>query len=207
MRSSCFAVVPLTVTAATGGAARLAAQSGGSLAQRIERVMNRPEFKHAEWGVEFYSLDTNKPVYAHNPDASAGKEAPAYVPKGRTARRVQMGNLGSLMKLLTKYYGRKHLWITEYGYQTKPPDAQFGVSWALQAKYLTQAFAIARRNPRIGMMLWFLVRDEPDLSGWQSVLITTAGRKKPAYSAFLKVPRSCGLAYRSTRNTGNCRPP
>jgi len=34
------------------------------------------------------------------------------------------------------------------------------------------------------MMLWFLVRDEPLLSGWQSGLITADGRRKPAYAAF-----------------------
>jgi hypothetical protein len=38
-------------------------------------------------------------------------------------------------------------------------------------------------------MLWFLVRDEPNLSGWQSGLMTTDGRKKPSYSAFQHLPR------------------
>ena len=50
----------------------------------------------------------------------------------------------TLVKLLTRLYGHKQLWITEYGYQTNPPDPQFGVSWLLQARYLTQAFAIAQ---------------------------------------------------------------
>ncbi len=92
------------------------------------------------------------------------------------------------MKELTRLYGPKKLWITEYGYQTKPPDSHFGVSWALQARYLTQAFAIARANSRISLMLWFLVRDEPDLSGWQSGLITVTGKKKPAFTAFQRLP-------------------
>ena len=87
-----------------------------------------------------------------------------------------------------RLYGRKPLWITEYGYQTDPPDAQFGVSWAKQAQYLTQAFAVARRNPSITLMLWFLVRDEPELSGWQSGLVTAGGRKKPSFKAFQHLP-------------------
>ena len=37
------------------------------------------------------------------------------------------------------------------------------------------------------MMLWFLVKDEPQLSGWQSGLVTVEGRKKPAFGAFRKV--------------------
>jgi PBP4 family serine-type D-alanyl-D-alanine carboxypeptidase len=47
--------------------AAVQAQSN-SLAQRIQAIMDRPEFKHALFGVEFYSLDKNKVVYSINPD-------------------------------------------------------------------------------------------------------------------------------------------
>jgi hypothetical protein len=130
-------------------------------------------------------------VYAHHPYAAAGAESPTFVPKGKNARRIQLANLGVLTKLLTKLYGPKHLWITEYGYQTNPPDNKtgFGVSWAKQAAYMKQAYAMARKNPRIDMMLWFLVRDEPNLGGWQSGLATVGGRKKPAWRTFVSLPR------------------
>ncbi|TMM09307.1 MAG: hypothetical protein E6F98_14660 [Actinobacteria bacterium] len=99
-------------------------------------------------------------VYAHNPYASAGNESPSYVPTGNARRRIQLGNINVLLGLISKYYGPKHLWITEYGYQTNPPDHTIlSTSWAKQATYLRQAFAIARKNPRIDMLLWFLVRD------------------------------------------------
>ena len=62
------------------------------------------------------------------------------------------------------------------------------MSWAKQAKYLTQAFAIARKNPRIDMMLWFLVRDEKRLGGWQSGFYTVSGRMKPSATAFRRLP-------------------
>ena len=40
------------------------------------------------------------------------------------------------------------------------------------------------------MLLWFLVRDEANVpSGWQSGLSTVAGKQKPAWNAFLAVPR------------------
>ena len=42
------------------------AQSPDTLAARIEKVMNRPEFAHASFGIEFYSLDTGKVIYAVN---------------------------------------------------------------------------------------------------------------------------------------------
>ena len=39
------------------------------------------------------------------------------------------------------------------------------------------------------MMFWFLVRDEPAVGNWQSGLMTVTGKKKPAWKAFLAVPR------------------
>ena len=129
-------------------------------------------------------------VYAHNPYANAGSEAPTYVPTGAHAKRIQMGNIGVLLSLINKYYGPKHLWITEYGYQTNPPDTTvFGTSWANQAAYLKKAYAMARANPRIDMMLWFLIKDEPNIGGWQSGLETHVGKKKPAWNAFIALPR------------------
>jgi hypothetical protein len=130
-------------------------------------------------------------VYAHHPYAASGAEPPTYVPTGKTARRIQLGNIGLLTTLLTKLYGPKHLWITEYGYQTNPPDNKtgFGISWAKQASYMKQAYAIARKNPRIDMMLWFLVRDEANLGGWQSGLETVTGKKKPSWRTFVSIPR------------------
>jgi hypothetical protein len=130
-------------------------------------------------------------VYAHHPYADVGKsEPPTYVPKGKQKRRIQLGNINTLLKLVSQYYGAKHLWITEFGYQSNPPDKQFGVSNAVQAKYLTQSYALARKNPRIDMMLWFLVRDEANVkSGWQSGLSTTTGKKKPVWGAYVAVPR------------------
>ena len=128
-------------------------------------------------------------VYAHHPYYAAPSESPTYVPTGKTARRIQMGNINVLLAEITKLYGPKHLWITEYGYQTNPPDKSFGVSWAKQAAYLTQVYAMARANPRIDMLLWFLIKDEPSLGGWQSGLETDTGRHKPAWNAYLKVPR------------------
>ncbi len=44
------------------------AQSETSLAQRIQKVITRPEFAHANFGIEFYSLDTGKVIYALNAD-------------------------------------------------------------------------------------------------------------------------------------------
>ena len=125
-------------------------------------------------------------VYAHHPYYGGRTESPTTKPKGK--QTVTLANLGVLTKLLAKNFGNKKLWITEYGYQTRPPDRAFGVSWKNQARYLTKAYAIARKNPRVTMMLWFLMKDEKRLGGWQSGFFTAAGKKKPAYDAFRKLP-------------------
>ena len=97
---------------------------------------------------------------------------------------VTLGNLGDLIKEVTRLYGNKRIWITEYGYQTNPPDAVFGVSWNKQAAYLRAAYELAATNPRIDLFTWFLLQDSPDLGAWQSGLVAIDGRKKPAFATF-----------------------
>jgi hypothetical protein len=123
-------------------------------------------------------------VWAHHPYPLTGKDAPSYVPRP-AEHAVVLGNIDTLLAKLTQLWGPKHLWITEYGYQTNPPNrTPFGVSWAKQAAYMRQAFSIARANPRIDMMLWFLIRDDTGRSGWQSGLETASGALKPSFGAF-----------------------
>lgn len=129
-------------------------------------------------------------AWAHHPYYAGPSDQPNTKPvtaKGAPATAVTLGNLDDLIHLVTQLYGNKRIWITEYGYQTNPPDPLFGVSYAKQALYLKQAFGIARKNPRIDMMLWFLLKDEPNLAGWQSGLITYSGKKKPSFNAFMQM--------------------
>jgi hypothetical protein len=127
-------------------------------------------------------------AYAHHPYYTSRFERPATVPHSKKA--VTLGNIGVLIRRLDGLYGgRKRLWITEYGYQTRPPDRFFGVPYSLQAKYVHQAFALARRTRRVDMLVWFLIRDERRLSGWQSGVISARGRRKPAFRAFQTLRR------------------
>jgi len=131
-------------------------------------------------------------AYAHNPYYGSPRETPTTRPgtrNGSAPTAITLSNINVLLDAIGRLYGPRHLWITEYGYQTRPPDNLFGVSWSLQARYLTQAFAIARKNPRIDMMVWFLLKDEKRLSGWQSGLLTVGGKKKPAFNTFRALPR------------------
>ena len=127
-------------------------------------------------------------AYAHHPYYGFRGETPTTPPAGGPAggppTAVAMGNLGVLIREVTRLYGPLRIWITEYGYQTNPPDRTFGVSWAKQALYLRQAWQLAHANPRIDVFLWFLLQDEAPLGRWQSGLLTVTGNRKPAFAVF-----------------------
>ena len=128
-------------------------------------------------------------AYAHHPYAGHPNETPRTPPPGGIrVRAVTLGNINVLINELTRLYGPKRLWITEYGYQTNPPDRLFGVSFAEQARYVSLSYAIARANPRIDMMMWFLLKDDPRIgAGWQSGFYTVSMRQKPAWRAFQRL--------------------
>jgi Glycosyl hydrolase catalytic core len=124
-------------------------------------------------------------AYAHHPYHANPSESPTTPPKGENT--VTFGNINVLIRELTRLYGNKRFWITEYGYQTNPPDKIFGVSWKKQAAYLKQAYARARAHPRIDMLLWFLLKDDTARGGWQSGLMTASGRHKASFVQFRRI--------------------
>jgi Glycosyl hydrolase catalytic core len=127
-------------------------------------------------------------AYAHHPYYGSKTEKPTTMPTSK--KSVTLANINVLISQLNRLYGRsKRLWVTEYGYQTRPPDRLFGVSYATQAKYVHQAIAQAKKTRRIDMFVWFLIRDERRIQGWQSGVVTVNGKRKPAYRAFQTVRR------------------
>ncbi|MGI9111520.1 MAG: hypothetical protein ACR2GT_04895 [Gaiellaceae bacterium] len=133
-------------------------------------------------------------AYAHHPYYGGPSETPSSPPptpsRGQAPTAITLGNVDLLIREVTKLYGNKRIWITEYGYQTNPPDRIFGVTLARQAQYVTESFGIARRHPRIDMMLWFLLRDEARTlieEGWQSGFLTASGARKPSFAAFQRL--------------------
>jgi hypothetical protein len=95
-----------------------------------------------------------------------------------------MAKLPAIRADVTRYFGSKPLWLTEYGYQTNPPDHLLGVSYAKQAAYIGQAALRVWQQPGVTLLIQFLVRDEPSLGGWQSGLFTVGGTAKLSYHAF-----------------------
>jgi hypothetical protein len=123
-------------------------------------------------------------VYAQNPYPISRGETPTHATCVRCTV-LTMADLSAIRAAVTKYFGgRTGLWLTEYGYQTNPPDRLLGVSYALQAKYIAAAALRVWQQPGANVLIQFLVRDEPNVGGWQSGLLTVGGTAKPSYHAF-----------------------
>lgn len=101
----CFLLV-LLVSFWLAQPSRLLAQSPDSLSSRIQKILDRPEFAHASFGIEFYDLASGKILYAHD----AGK---LFVPASTTKTLTE----GALLATLGPDY-RFHTNI----YRTGPID-------------------------------------------------------------------------------------
>src|SRR3989454_4077086 len=94
--------------ASTGPAPLAQSSPPDSLAARIEKIMSRPEFARANFGIEFCSLDSGKPIYALN-------ESKMFVPASTTKTLTE----GALLAALGADY-RFHTRI----YRTGPVDSK-----------------------------------------------------------------------------------
>jgi hypothetical protein len=101
------------------------------------------------------------------------------------------GNLPTLQSYLRRLKGRYGrtgglpLYLTEFGYQTNPPD-RVGVTWARQAAYLAHAEYIAFRNPGVRALSQFLLFDggDPVSRTFQTGLRTAGGKAKPSHRGY-----------------------
>jgi hypothetical protein len=117
-----------------------------------------------------------------------------------------MATLSQLRAAVTRYFGNKQLWLTEYGYQTSPPDPLLGVSYAKQAQYLGEAASRVWRQAGVTMLIQFLVRDEPNIGGWQSGLYSASGAPKLAVKAFALPLAQIGRSGSRATVWGQVRP-
>ena len=137
-------------------------------------------------------------AWAHHPYT---KKLP---PNRRDVSRdsISMANVSDLGRLLdqmatrTKRIARATPTImTEFGYETTPPDPFNGVTLAQQAAYINEGDYIAYKDPRILGQTQFLLRDVDPVKGaprnskrywftYQSGLLALDGTPKPAALAY-----------------------
>jgi hypothetical protein len=133
--------------------------------------------------------------FAHHPYT---KNVPPTVrdPNPDSLTMANISELGTLLDEMSARTGGKvaanlPLFMTEYGFETNPPDPFSGVSAPLQAKYNTLGEYLAYLNPRIASQAQFLLADVPPVKGkpktsksywftYQSGLYYQRGQPKPA---------------------------
>ena len=124
-------------------------------------------------------------AYAHHPYPERPRvETPSRGGCSHCAT-ITMATLERLLSEVRTAWGGKRVWLTEYAYQTNPPDRLLGVSKTRQALYIGESANRVYRAPRVDMLIHFLVRDDSWPPGWQSGLFTRGGSGKPALNAFL----------------------
>ena len=100
-----------------------------------------------------------------------------------------------LLVLVRHSFGPKPIWLTEYGYQTNPPDTFLGVPPKKQATLLTLAALRAWRLPRVTILIQYLYRDESVVSRFQTGLVYANDHPKPSLQGFR-------LPFAQMRRTG-----
>jgi hypothetical protein len=136
------------------------------------------------WLTAMHKAHARLDAYAYNPYPLNPKRESPLAGGCTTCSTITMSAIGRLTKLVTTDFGRARIWLTEYGYQTNPPDPFLGVSQALQARYIGEGAYQAYRTGRVDMLIQYLYRDEPNISRFQSGLVTVKDAPKLAYAAF-----------------------
>jgi hypothetical protein len=133
---------------------------------------------------------------SHHP-YTLGAGAPPFARTG--ADDITIGFLSRLTGVLSQAVKRKRLskaagnsiYFTEFGYQTNPPDDNFGVSWAKQAEYINQADYISFKLKQVKGVSQYELFDDIAKASFNTGLYTCrfsescgTTRKKPAYAAY-----------------------
>src|SRR5581483_6353226 len=136
---------------------------GETSARGRDRVLGRRGTQETESPGRFAELlSQQRPVlrfdaWSHHPYPTS----PSAPPTQRVRwPNVTLSQLPKFESSLEKWFHRVvPIWITEYGYETKPGEPK-GVTTAKQAAYARTALNIAANDPRVTMFIWFIVRDD-----------------------------------------------
>jgi len=139
-------------------------------------------------------------AFAHHPYTKKG--APTKAPGSPEEITIaNIGTLGKVLDLLAVQSGGKipanlPILLTEFGYESNPPDPRNGIALNKQAEYNQIAEFLAYLDPRVKATTQFLIRDAAPLKQfakgsrnywftYQSGLYNERGRAKPAAFTYL----------------------
>ncbi|HZI92064.1 MAG TPA: hypothetical protein VFD31_10630 [Thermoleophilaceae bacterium] len=159
--------------------------------------------------------------WAHHPYSLARGRWRLPTWRHELADNVAIGNLSHLTRTLDRSAAawggdaRKSIWITEYGYQTTPPDPVAGVPPARHGPLYAWGEELAYRDPRVASFAQFLLLDDGPVEGfsgtdprrwvtWQSGLFDAADRPK-SFERDYRLPLHLDQGAGSVRVFGGMR--
>jgi hypothetical protein len=124
----------------------------------------------------------------------------------------QVPHLEQTLDRLNRVYGshsRFSVWSTEYGFRTKPPDPNLGVSQSVAADYMNWAEYLSYRQPRLLSYSQYQLIDSPPPASFDTGLENPGGSHKPGYDAYrmpLWLPTTSTRAGNKVEIWGGARP-
>jgi hypothetical protein len=120
--------------------------------------------------------------FQHAPHVATGK--PDDVPIGALSRlTTALDKLARRGALTTPSKRKMELYLTEFGYLTLGDRAQ---KPKVRARWLHDAFHVARRNPRVRQLLQYQLVDPPEEEIWHSAILHADGRPQATYAGLAK---------------------
>jgi hypothetical protein len=109
------------------------------------------------------------------------------------------------------YGSHKHfpVWSTEFGFRTRPPDPNEGVSQANQALYMNWAEYISYKQSRLFSYAQYALIDQAPPASFDTGLLNPNGTPKPGYAAYrmpLYLPSTSTHKGRKLEVWGGVRP-
>ena len=143
-------------------------------------------------------------AYAHHPYPFPVNQKPTQLVR---YPNVTLRSMPRFEKDMDVAFGRKNIpiWITEYGNETRPGEPK-GVTEAQQAAYIPQAIALAKKDPRVQMFVWFVMEDSAG-SLWQSGIYRPNGVAKPSVRSFDRAARGLSPVNGKVTVKGGTRNP
>ena len=120
--------------------------------------------------------------FAHAPQVAPNKADD--VPIGALSRLTSaLDKLAKRKALVTPNKRKMELYLTEFGYLTQGKRAQ---KPKVRAKWLHDAFHVARRNPRVRQLLQYQLVDPPSHEIWHSAILDRNGRPMATYAGLAR---------------------
>ena len=126
-------------------------------------------------------------AWAHHPYPTTPMMRPEQVVRWPNVSLTMLDRFGDSIETWFKRTSVP-IWVTEYGHETSG-GGRTGVSYATQASYVARALAVARKDPRVSMFIWFILRDHAG-TPWQSGLLEETGTLKPSFARFAALARA-----------------